>query len=115
LTDSFAHYAGILLRMRCGDHGFFCRRSTFLDIGGFPQVPLMEDVEFFRLLQRHGRVRYSHKRIVVSPRRYETVGRVRLTLAHGLIATLYIFGVPLSTLASIYERTCCKRHPELSA
>ena len=114
LTDSFAHYAGILLRMRCGDHGFFCRRSTFLDIGGFPQVPLMEDVEFFRLLQRHGHVRYSHKRIVVSPRRYETVGRVRLTLAHGLIATLYIFGVPLSKLASIYEGTFCKRHTELS-
>ena len=58
VTDSFAHYAGILLRMWCGDHGAFsCRRSTFLDIGGFPQVPLMEDVEFFRLLQRHGRVR----------------------------------------------------------
>jgi hypothetical protein len=103
-----------LLRMRCGDHGFFCRRSTFLDIGGFPQVPLMEDVEFFRLLQRHGHVRYSHKRIGVSPRRYETVGRVRLTLAHGLIATLYIFGVPLSKLASIYEGTFCKRHTELS-
>ena len=36
LTDSFAHYAGLLLRMRFGDHGFFCRRSGFDDIGGFP-------------------------------------------------------------------------------
>src|SRR5262249_12692328 len=49
-TDSFAHYAGILLRMRCGDHGLFCRRRVLLDIGGFPEVPLMEDVEFFRRL-----------------------------------------------------------------
>ncbi len=40
LTDSFGHYAGILLRMRCGDHGIFCRRTTFLDIGGFPEAPL---------------------------------------------------------------------------
>jgi rSAM/selenodomain-associated transferase 2 len=107
LTDSFAHYAGILLRMRCGDHGIFCRRTTYVDIGGFPQVPLMEDVEFFRQLQRHGRVTYSHKRILVSPRRYETIGRLRLTLAYGLIATLYVFGVPLSKLASIYGRICC--------
>jgi rSAM/selenodomain-associated transferase 2 len=107
LTDSFAHYAGILLRMRCGDHGIFCRRTAFLDIGGFPEVPLMEDVEFYRELQRRGRVTYSHRRILASPRRYETVGRVRLTLAHGFVATLYIFGVPLSKLASIYNRTCC--------
>jgi len=107
LTDSFAHYAGILLRMRCGDHGIFCRRTAFLDIGGFPKVPLMEDVEFFRQLYRSGRVTYSDKRILVSPRRYEAIGRTRLTLAYGFIATLYIFGVPLSMLASIYKRLCC--------
>ena len=115
LTDSFAHYAGLLLRMRCGDHGMFCRRTAFLDIGGFPEVPLMEDVEFFRRLRRYGQVRYSRKRILASPRRYETIGRARLTLAYGLIAILYILGIPLSKLASIYERTCSKRHTELSA
>ena len=107
LTDSFAHYAGILLRMRCGDHGIFCRRTAFLDIGGFPQVPLMEDVEFFRRLHRCGRVQYSERRLLVSPRRYESVGRARLTLAYGVIATLYVFGVPLLTLARIYRRLCC--------
>ena len=107
-TDSFAHYAGILLRMRCGDHGIFCRRTVFVDVGGFPEVPLMEDVEFFRLLRQRGRVICSQKRILANPRRYETVGRVRLTLAYGLIAMLYIFGVPLSKLASLYERICCK-------
>jgi len=81
---------------------------VFVDVGGFPEVPLMEDVEFFRLLRRRGRVVCSEKRILVNPRRYETVGRVRLTLAYGLIAMLYIFGVPLSKLASLYERICCK-------
>ena len=115
LTDSFGHYAGLLLQMRCGDHGIFCRRTAFLDIGGFPEVPLMEDVEFFRRLRRHGRVVSSRKRLLASPRRYETIGPVRLTLAYGLIAMLYFFGVSLSKLASIYERTCCKRHPGLSA
>jgi rSAM/selenodomain-associated transferase 2 len=115
LTDTFAHYAGILLRMRCSDHGFFCRRSAFLDMGGFPNVPLMEDVEFFRGLLRRGRVAFSEKRIVVSPRRYEAVGRVRLTLAYGFIATLYIFGVPLPKLASLYGRICCPRcSPDLA-
>jgi rSAM/selenodomain-associated transferase 2 len=107
LTDSFAHYAGILLRMRCGDHGIFCRRTVFVDVGGFPEVPLMEDVEFFRRLQRRGRVICSQKRILASPRRYETIGRLRLTVAYGFIAMLYNFGVPPSKLALIYKRTCC--------
>ena len=107
LTDSFAHYAGVLLRMRCGDHAIFCRRNVFLDIGGFPEVPVMEDVEFFRRLRRSGRVMHSDMRILVSARRYETIGRARLTCAYGFIAALYACGVPLSTVARIYKRTCC--------
>ncbi len=112
LTDGFAHYAGLLLGMRCGDHGIFCRRSAFVEAGGFPDVPLMEDVEFFRRLRRHGRVVYSNKRIGASPRRYETVGPTRLTFAYGSIATLYLFGVSLSTLARIYRGTCCGPHEQ---
>jgi hypothetical protein len=107
LTDSFAHYAGVLLRMRCGDHGIFCRRKVFLDIGGFPEVPLMEDAEFFRRLRRSGRVMHSDERILVSARRYETIGRTRLTCAYGFIAALYACGAALSALARIYKRTCC--------
>jgi len=111
LTDSFAHYAGLLLRMRCGDHGIFCRRTAFIDAGGFPNVPLMEDVEFFRRLRRCGRVVYSKQRIAASPRRYEAVGPLRLTFAYGLIASLYVLGVGLPALARIYERTCCATEP----
>jgi len=112
LTDGFAHYAGLVLRMRCGDHGIFCRRKAFVDAGGFPDVPVMEDVEFFRRLVRCGRVVYSNKRIAASPRRYETVGPARLTFAFGSIATLYLFGVSLSTLARIYRRMCCSPHEQ---
>src|SRR5260370_37836433 len=56
LTDSFAHYAGILLRMRCGDHGIFCRRTAFVEVSGFPTVALMEDVEFVRRLRNSAHV-----------------------------------------------------------
>jgi rSAM/selenodomain-associated transferase 2 len=110
LTDSFAHYAGLLLRMRCGDHGIFCRRTAFIDVGGFPNLPLMEDVEFFRLLRHHGRVVCSKKRIAASARRYEAVGPLRLTLAYGSIATLYLFGASISMLVGIYRRMCCATH-----
>jgi rSAM/selenodomain-associated transferase 2 len=107
LTDEFAHYAGIALRMRCGDHGIFCRRSDFLALGGFPEVPLMEDVEFFHRLQGRGRTVCDGERLVVSPRRYQNVGPIRLTLAYGLIGLLHKLGAPLPLLSRIYRRLCC--------
>ena len=106
LTDGLAHYAGLLLRMRFGDHGFFCRRTAFEKIGGYPDVPLMEDAEFFRKLRRLGRVEVIPARLLVSPRRYEAVGPLRLTLTYGFIAMLYAARVPLPILAGIYRHTC---------
>jgi rSAM/selenodomain-associated transferase 2 len=108
LTDSFAHYAGLFLGMRCGDHGMFCRRDIFQRAGGFPNVPLMEDVAFFRNLRRCGEVRWINKRIVASPRRYEQIGPIRLSVSYGLLAILCLLGAPMSSLVRIYQRTCCR-------
>ena len=107
LTDSLAHYLGLLLRMRCGDHGIFCRRKTFEDIGGFPVLPLMEDVEFFRATLRLGQMRVIPHRIAISPRRYEAIGPLRLSLAYGLLGFLYLLGIPAEKLAALYNRLCC--------
>jgi len=107
-TDCFAHYAGLLLRMRYGDHGFFCRREIFEKIGGFPKVVLMEEADFFRKLRRAGRIAVIRQRIVVNPRRYEKIGPARLTFAYGLIGLLYIFHAPRRLLHSIYRHTCCR-------
>ncbi len=108
-TDVVAHYLGLLLRMRCGDHGIFCRRQVFDEIGGFPDVPLMEDAEFFRRLCRRGKVRWSKSRLTVSTRRYQMIGPFRLTFFYGLIGGLYAVGVPLPRLAKMYSRFCASR------
>lgn len=109
LTDSFAHYAGRLLRMRFGDHGFFCRRTAFDEIGGFPKIPLMEDAEFFDKLRRLGHIAIIPSRLVSSPRRYEKIGPWRLTLAYGLIALLYLVRVPIPLLATFYRKICAQK------
>lgn len=106
LSDSFAHHAGKLLCIRCADHGFFCRREVFERIGGFPDLPLMEDVEFYRAMCQHGRVVAIDARLTVSARRYEKVGATKLTLAYGLIASLYAVGVPPAGLHKLYRATC---------
>jgi len=108
VTDSLAHYLGLLLRMRCGDHGMFCRREAFEELGGYPVVPLMEDVEFFRAALRLGQMRVIPLRIGVSPRRYEAIGPLRLSLSYGLIGFLYLLGAPIQRLALLYDRLCCR-------
>jgi rSAM/selenodomain-associated transferase 2 len=108
LSDCFAHYAGLLLRIRYGDHGFFCRREIFEKISGFPEVSLMEDADFFRKLHRTGRIVVIPHPIIVNPRRYELIGPFRLTLAFGLIGLLYFFHAPRHLLQSIYGRACCR-------
>jgi rSAM/selenodomain-associated transferase 2 len=109
LTDSFAHYAGLVLGMRFGDHGFFCRSHVFNEIGGFPELPLMEDAEFFRKLRRRGGIAIISSRLISSARRYEQIGPWRLTVMYGVIALLYFFRVPVPVLARIYRKTCARR------
>jgi hypothetical protein len=106
LSDSFAHYSGKLLHIRCADHGFFCRSEVFRETGGFPDLPLMEDVEFYRAMRRKGRVVAIASRLTVSARRYERVGATKLTFAYGLIALLYAIGVPPAQLKRLYRATC---------
>lgn len=108
LTDTFAHYAGLLLGIRCGDHGFFCRRDIFEQIGGFSEVPLMEDVDFFRKLSRTGSVAVVGQALLVDPRRYEAVGPWRVTIGFALIWFLYFLRLPRTTLLRVYRRFCCR-------
>ena len=61
LTDSFAHYAGSCSECDAVIMEFSAGELRLLMLDGFPDVPLMEDVEFFRRLRRCGRVVHSNK------------------------------------------------------
>jgi hypothetical protein len=98
---------------RCyGDHGIFCRREDFYAVGGYPELPLLEDAEFYRRLRHRGRTRQLDSMIVTSPRRYEEIGPYRLTATYLLLSTLYLFRAPIHLLARIYNRLClCADEP----
>jgi hypothetical protein len=107
--DSFGFYAGRLLRLRCGDHGIFCRRDFFAAVGGYPDVPLMEDAGLVRLLYRAGPVVALPARIVTSLRRQDEVGSYRYTAACVLIVGLYCIGLSEALLARLYSRMVLSR------
>src|SRR6266540_3604732 len=68
--------AGVALRCRLwrlsyGDQGLFVRRGVYGMIGGFPPLPLMEDVVFVRRLSRVGVLAFPTVRALTSARRWE--------------------------------------------
>src|SRR5438128_10699199 len=92
---------------RCyGDHGIFCRREDFFAGGGSPNVPSLENAEFYRLLRQRGRTRQLRSKIVPSPRRYEEIGPYRLSATFVILSLLYVLRVPITLLARIYDRLC---------
>ncbi len=58
-----------------GDRAQFTTRKTFEAIGGFPEIPLMEDVELSRALHRRGDLILLSKRVTTSSRRFLENGR----------------------------------------
>lgn len=104
VSDSLGNLGVDLFRISLGDHGFFCHRAAFARTGGYPEVPLMEDAEFYRALRREGQTHQLTCEIQTSPRRYEELGPYRTTAIYTLILALYIARVPLSLLAKIHRR-----------
>lgn len=89
-----------------GDQVQFMRRVTFEEIGGFPQIPLMEDVEMSRALHERGRlVRIDPAiRVVTSSRRFEERGALRQTLLNGWNLFRYLYlGVKPERIARSYR------------
>ncbi|MEX0675892.1 MAG: TIGR04283 family arsenosugar biosynthesis glycosyltransferase [Pirellulales bacterium] len=75
--------------MSYGDQAQFFRRELLAAHGGFPDQPIMEDVELSRRLKRLGRPIYLDCPVVVSARRYARLGWLRTTLANFLIRLAY--------------------------
>lgn len=87
-----------------GDNGIFVRRDVFDALGGFRDIPIMEDYDFSTRLRSHHRaVRIQSPPLVVSARRHERAGFVRTRLRWIVVKQLYLLGCPPRLLARLYR------------
>lgn len=86
-----------------GDQALFVRRAVFDRLGGFSDVPIMEDVDFSRRLKRAGRLAALRLKVVTSFRRWEVCGPFRTILLMWLLRFLYWIGVSPHTLKHMYS------------
>ncbi|MFN7952822.1 MAG: TIGR04283 family arsenosugar biosynthesis glycosyltransferase [bacterium] len=87
-----------------GDQAVFVRRALFRELGGFPPLPVLEDVAFARRLKRRGQVRLLRERVANSPRRWEREGLLYATVRNWVITLLFTNGVPAERLQRWYPK-----------
>ena len=88
-----------------GDSGIFVQRDIFFQAGGFELIPFCEDLEFCRSVRRYGRMKQIHRVIRSSPRRFNRIGRVKLTAVYVLAIVLNRAGIrPLFLKRYIVDR-----------
>ncbi|MFO1199027.1 MAG: TIGR04283 family arsenosugar biosynthesis glycosyltransferase [Burkholderiaceae bacterium] len=85
-----------------GDQALFVRHELFERVGGFPELPLMEDVAISRRLKRHGRPACLRARVTTSARRWERHGVWRTILLMWRLRAAYFFGADPRALAIRY-------------
>jgi len=85
-----------------GDQAIFVRRSVFERLGGFAEIPLMEDLHFTRRLKRAGRVAALRSRVTTSYRRWEACGPIPTILLMWGLRFLYWVGVSPHRLSRLY-------------
>lgn len=85
-----------------GDQAMFVRRSVFDALGGFPDLPLMEDLELSRRLHRAGRLVVLPAACTASARRFEAHGTIRMIAFMQYLKLLYFTGVDPARIAARY-------------
>lgn len=87
-----------------GDQGIFVRRTVFDALGGYRDLPLMEDVDFLRRLRGVGRTVLLPLPVTTSARRFQRHGIVRQQLRNGVLLAVYLAGISPHRLARWYEQ-----------
>ncbi len=90
-----------LLALPYGDQGLLVSRRLYNNIGGFADMPLMEDVDIIRRIGRK-RLAFLRAHAVTSAARYRQSGYILRPLKNLSILTLYACGVPPRLLVKLY-------------
>jgi rSAM/selenodomain-associated transferase 2 len=103
--EKLANFRSWFFQMPYGDQAIFLRSDLFRVIGGFPEMPIMEDFVFMRRVKRKGRVAIAPVAVSTSGRRWLKMGILKTTLLNQAILLAYFIGIDPVRLARWYRRS----------
>jgi len=104
VIESAMNFRSRLTGMATGDQVIFVERAAFDAVGGFPDIPLMEDIAISRRLKALSRPACLRARVVTSARRWQKDGLLRTVLLMWRLRLAYVLGADPGRLARLYER-----------
>ncbi len=103
ITERYVYLRTRVTRVPFGDQAIFIRKEYFKEIGGYRDMPLMEDIEMMGRIRKHrDRICIIPARVLTSPRRWEHEGILFCTIRNWTIQLLYMLGVPAQRLRKFY-------------
>ena len=91
-----------LTSISTGDQGIFVRRAVFETVGGYPDIPLMEDIELTRRLKRQGRLAALPLFVTTAARKWQREGAARTIVLMWGLRLLHFVGVSPARLHRWY-------------
>lgn len=104
VIEAFMNLRSRLTGIATGDQAIFVEREAFKQVGGYPDIPLMEDVAISRLLKAIARPACLRQRVVTSARRWRVNGIARTVLLMWRLRLAFALGADPGQLARRYER-----------
>jgi hypothetical protein len=92
------------LQMPYGDQAIFLKPQLFYALGGFPDIPIMEDFEFMLHLRQLGRIVIIPVPVLTSARRWQKLGVFKTTLINQVAIIAYFLRIPPKQIAQWYRQ-----------
>lgn len=102
IVEGMMNWRSCFTGIATGDQAIFVKASTFKQIGGFADIPLMEDIDLTRRLKRIKRPICIKTPVITSSRRWEENGIIRTILLMWSLRLAYALGVSPETLSKYY-------------
>ena len=102
VVERLMNWRSQLSGIATGDQAMFVRRDVFERLGGFPEIPLMEDIALSRRLRQIAPPACLREPVITSGRRWEKHGVLRTILLMWRLRAAYFFGADPQQLAIAY-------------
>jgi len=104
IIEKMASLRSRITRIPYGDQAIFIKRDFFNNMGGYREIPIMEDVDLMkRVKSLGGKIKILNQTVQTSPRRWESEGILYCTLRNWMVLALYKCGIAPNRLARFYK------------
>jgi rSAM/selenodomain-associated transferase 2/rSAM/selenodomain-associated transferase 1 len=104
VMESVANWRSRFLNYPYGDQAIFLSQRLFQSMGGFADLPIMEDFDLIRRLKKVGRIITLPQAVITASRRWDNFGILRTWLVNQIVVAAFLMGMAPEKVVRLYQR-----------